>query len=136
MDIIIEYCVQSKVDVYLLVSSSASEEKYSRFMGVYERLSARDCHLHIKGNPLPVKPNLVIGCDSDYLKKFVGLLIPPYVPERSNEFMELAFAGSLLETIKNRVVLERAPAVQPVESKPQPKPTDNKEDFSNWAFEV
>lgn len=131
MDIILKYCASNKVDVYLAVSANGLDRA-----DIACKLFTSPLLTFRKGGPIPVQPNLVISSDSDYLKKWPGLLVPPYVPERSNEFMELAFAGTLLETIKNRVVLERAPAVQSTDSKPQPPPEKTKEDFSNWAFEV
>ena len=50
--------------------------------------------------------------------------------------MELAFAGQLLDTIKNRVVLGRQAAVQKIEQTPEKELKKTSEDFSDWAFEV
>jgi len=132
MDIILRFCGYNKVTVVFIGNNNRCgyiRDQYNSSW--YQNLFL----LHKKGDVVPI-PTLAFSCDADYLKKWpASILIPPYVPERSNEFMELAFAGHLLDTIKNRVVLGRQAVVEKVEQ-PRPPELSNKEDFSNWAFEV
>lgn len=136
MDIILRYCAYSKIECYIMVSAEKAERSakfYEAYNADNNKYAALMCFT--RGKVIPCQPNLVISCDGEYLRKWPGLLVQPYVPERSNEFMELAFAGSLLEMIKNRVVLSRG--VEPVKVEKSPETSSkNKEDFSNWAFEV
>ena len=137
MDIILDYCFFSGISVSMMISPGLTE-RMQQFYEVYdadnnEHIAA--CGMVSKGGGIPAYPDLVISCDSDYLKKYPGLLVPQYDPDRSNRFAELAFAGTLIEAIKDKVVLNRhAPEKQVA---PEPKPeTDNGEDFSNWAYNV
>ena len=136
MDLVLEYCHFSKIRVYLAVSPD-NTEWVEHFYKVYDadNNAWAACPVFTKGGAIPDYPDLVISCNNDYLKKWPGLLIPPYDPDRSNKFADVALAGRLLDVIKNKVVLRReAPEKKPVEKEP-PKNTST-EDFSSWAFEV
>lgn len=138
MDIILEYCYTSKVVVSLMVSIS-NGERGTRFFEAYEsdsRPHIANCSVVNKGGGIPAYPDLVISCDDDYLKKYPGLLVPPFDPDRSNQFAELAFAGTLIETIKNKVILNRHAPEKQAAPESTPRQEDNGEDFSNWAYTV
>lgn len=52
--------------------------------------------------------DFVITTDESVLKKWRGIFVPPYDKEKTNKFADLAFAGRLLETIKERVVRNKS----------------------------
>ena len=135
MDIVLEYCYKNKVTVVLMVNGSNSDA-YGTFSNRFDRASAVACRIHVKGTVLPSVPDLVISCDAEYLRKWPGLLIPQYDPSNGNEFIDLAFAGSLLETIKNKIVLNRNAPEKQIQPTKESPPTDSGEDFSNWASEI
>ncbi len=138
MDIILAYCEFSKIQVSLMISPGDVKKRAPQF---YEGYVANDnsyiaaCTLWAKGGAIPSYPDLVISCDGDYLKKYPGLVVPPYNPDKSNKFADLAFAGTLIESIKNKVVLNRHAPEKQVAPEKQPDMNDG-EDFSNWAVSI
>lgn len=138
MDIILEYCAFSGINVSCMVSPKHGK-RMSMFYEAYdadnnEYISV--CKMVSKGGGIPAYPDLVISCDAEYLQKYPGLLVPPYDPDRSNRFAELAFAGELIKTIKDKVVLNRHALEKQVAPEPEPEKKDDGEDFSNWAYTV
>lgn len=129
---VLEYCYVSKIRVFV----SGSPERVEALMSAIPEANRLIMGSFSKDGELPHYPDLVISCNNDYLQKFPGLLIPPYDPERSNKFAEISLAGRLLDTIKDRVVMNRYAPEKVPEPKEEPKQEDNPEDPSNWAFEL
>ncbi len=130
---VLEYCYVSKIRVFL----SGSLE---RILMIEDKLLEAECAHFIvgsfsKNSEIPHYPDLVISCNNDYLKKFPGLLIPPYDPNQSNKFAEISLAGRLLDQIKDRVVLNKLAPEKIPEPKEEPKDKPD-EDISCWAFEL
>lgn len=128
---VLEYCYQSKIRVYL----SGSPARVKALMEQIEDAGRFVVGSFSKDGEIPHFPDLVISCNNDWLKKFPGLLIPPYDPDRTNRWVEISFAGRLLDAIKDRVVLNK----QAPEKKPEPveEPEDKpRDDPSSWAFEL
>ena len=132
MNIVLRYCVYSNVSVILLTENpNVRWKQYVEAFGDWEGVG-----VFLKSDPMPYKPDLVVACDNSLM---IGnlLVVPQYDEERTNEFAELAFAGSLLDHIKNKVVLRReAPEkmVNPDPTPPPPKKSDD--DPSSWAYTV
>ena len=128
---VLEYCYESKIRVYL----SGSPERVEATMQAIPESDKLVIGSFTKNSEMPHYPNLVISCNNDYLNKFPGLLIPPYDPDRSNKFAEIALAGRLLDQIKDRVVLNRYAPEKKVIQKEEPK-KEPPEDPSNWSFVI
>lgn len=130
MDIVLRYCVYSNVSVILLSNNPERHKAFIEAYGDFEGVG-----IFRKDDPMPYKPDLVIACDNE-LKIGNILVVPQYDSERTNEFAELAFAGSLLDHIKNKVVLRREAPEKQVRPERPPEPKKNDEDPSNWAYTV
>ncbi len=131
LDIILRYCQFSKIRVFL----SGTTENVQRFYDAVPDSPDYIIDSFTKDGEIPHYPNLVISCDNDYLQKWPGLLLPSYDPARSNEFADISLAGRLLDTIRDRVVLNKdAPEKQPVKrTETTPTPTKH-QDPSSWGF--
>jgi len=129
---VLEYCYVSKIRVYL----SGSPERVEVLMSTIHEADKFIIGSFHKNGELPHYPDLVISCNNDYLKKFPGLLIPPYDPNHSNKFAEISLAGRLLDTIKDRVVMNKYAPEKVPEHKEEPKQNDEPEDPSTWAFQL
>lgn len=138
LDIILEYCYCNKIAISLMVSPNKME-RAQQFFDAYKSEDnpyVDACVILNKGGGIPTYPDLVISCDGEYLNKYPGLLVPPYDPDRSNRFAELAFAGTLIESIKNRVVLNRHAPEKHVAPEPETPKDNSGDDFSSWAYTV
>ena len=131
MDIVLRYCQFSKIRAYL----SGTTENVQRIHDLFPDACDYIIDSFSKEGEIPHFPDLVISCDSDYLKKWPGLLLPPYDPQRSNEFADVSLAGRLLDAIKDRVVLNKnAPEKKPDKHKTTPQTPTRHEDPSSWGF--
>jgi hypothetical protein len=130
---VLAYCYVSKIRVFL----SGSPENVQSVM--YWLQEKEHCKHYVMGSfskdgEIPHYPNLVISCNNEWLSKFPGLLIPPYDPDRTNKFIEISFAGRLLDAIKDRVVLDKQAPEKKPQSKPKEPEEETREDSSNWGF--
>lgn len=133
MEVVLAYCHYSKIKVYLATSTP---ERVSQFQAAYpDAWGLQVMGEFTKGGEIPHQPDLVISADAEYLRKWPGLQIPPYNPDSSIQFAELSLAGRMLDTIRDRVVLNKdAPEKKPV--RPAEPERTEPEDPSQYGFSV
>jgi len=133
---VLGYCYVSKVRVYL----SGSTENVKKVIDwLQEQEGGKDQYImgsFPKNGEIPHFPNLVISCNNEWLKKYPGLLVPPYDPDRSNRWADIAFAGRLLDIVKDKVVLGRFKHDEMTKPKKETPKDNGPEDPSNWAYTI
>jgi hypothetical protein len=132
IEIVIEYCCETKVRLYLTSSTRPVDDVRNIMEHLFPDHSVAG-YFHIDTLPTTF-PELVISCNGDLLKKYPGIMVPFYNPNIHNKFANIALVGKLLESIKNRVVLDKTKTELPkIKSKEENvKP----EDTSQYGFTI
>ena len=133
MDVVLRYCHYSKIRVYLATSN---QERVHQFQAAFPGAwGVQVMGEFTKGGTIPHHPDLVISADGEYLRKWPGLQIPAYNPDSSIEFAELSLAGRMLDTIRDRVVLNKQAPEKKSVRPADPAPTEPV-DPSEFGFSV
>lgn len=132
IEIIIDYCCDTKVRLYLTSSTRPVDDVRNIMEHLFMEQSVAG-YFHIDTPPTDF-PDLVISCNGEWLKKYPGIMVPFYNPDIHNKYANVALVGSLLESIKDRVVLNKTktdpPKIKPIEKNAKP------EDTSQYGFSI